>query len=202
VSLRHRRRGLGSRLAIVLLTVMHGPLALAGFVGSTLAIDAAERRLAGASRDLDTLGLAGSRCVVFAHAPLLVNGYLLAQRDTRGLPSPQWTLNLSATDRPIRIQRVGASSLSLEAPEGFYAEGDLSLLTRSLSRPFDVGASVEHPCGQLTVEAVTDQGVPSRVRFDAVRVGLPLLEWVGGRFVPVAWPRGGQSFERPGGVRL
>ncbi|MCC6899380.1 MAG: hypothetical protein IT377_10425 [Polyangiaceae bacterium] len=195
-------RSRASRVACGLLAVMHGPLAAVAFVGSTFALDAVEQRLGVASADLDALGLQGSSCVVFVHAPMLVNGYLLAQRESRGLPSPRFTLNLSSTDRPVRIQRVGAAALSVEARDGFYGAGDIGLLTRSLERPYSIDTRIEHPCGALTVEAVTADGVPTRVRFDATTDQLPLVEWADGRLVRVPWPAENQRFERAGGSRI
>lgn len=197
-----RQVGRPGRLAFAVLALLHGPFAVLGFVASTFGIDAAERRLARASRDLDELGLASAECVVFAHAPMLVNGYLLAQRESHGLESPRATLNLSATDRRVRIARAGPAALSLEAPDGFYAEGDIGMLTRSLSRPFGAGTVVEHPCGRLTIESVTARGVPSRLRFDAASAELPLLDWVGGRFVRLPWPAPASALERAGGTRI
>ena len=185
------RTGVRSRRApALILAILHGPLALIQFAASAASLPLLEGRLARASASLDALALGSARCVVYAHAPMLLNGYFGLHRDAAGLPNPAYGITLGASERPLVVGAEG-SALVLEAPEGFYGPGDIGTLTRSLDRPFEAGARIDHPCGQLRIDAVDARGVPTRARFDLAGP-TPILRWVDARLVPVDVPRSGE----------
>jgi hypothetical protein len=138
------------------------------------------------------------------HAVMILNtNYLLAQmfvalyRTTADTPGPLLTHLLSASLTPVHLTRVDLNAITLE-PEGGFLVEPTSKLVRRLNEPFAVGEVIPLFGPRITVQAVTADGRPQRIRIDVFELENPHWIWMAWndpqhRYVRVTLPAVGQS---------
>ena len=109
---------------------------------------------------------------------------------------------LGAGVAPVRLTRRSASVVVL-TPQGGYLRGLWSQIVRSPREPFTPGQRVPLSIGSATVEAVTSDGRPARLRLELTESGLPtpvFLAWdrARRRFARVTLPKVGSSVQLGG----
>lgn len=135
------------------------------------------------------------RTVVVVLAPNegLVSYFPVIRAVTRR-PAPPHMRLLATSTTPTLVERPDARTLVV-TPEGGMLSTTAERMLRSPSLPFAVGDRVELPGTIATVESITTDGRPHRVRFDfAVDLDDPSLVWLRWDvlgFVPWAPPRVG-----------
>lgn len=131
--------------------------------------------------------------------------YLPVTRAAEQQPGPKSVRLLASTTGPILYRRIDARTLVVEAERGLLSTVG-ERMVRSLDRPFTVGERIElghdEQVATATVEAITQDGRPQRVRFDFTH---PLedpqhvwLAWDTLGFAPWQPPAIGESITLPG----
>lgn len=138
------------------------------------------------------------------HALMILNtNYLLAQmfvalyRTTSSTQGAALTHLLSASLTPVHLTRVDLNAITLE-PEGGFLVEPTSKLVRRPNEPFKVGEVIPLFGPRITVQAVTGDGRPQRIRIDVFDLEDPHWIWMAWsdqqqRYVRVTLPPVGQS---------
>jgi hypothetical protein len=139
----------------------------------------------------------GATIVVVNAADLLVCPYVVSTRLARGeLPGTIRQLAIAIHGNEGEVERLDARSLAVTLRRGFLADA-LATMARGRTVPFHAGDVVELAGMTATVETITADGRPERVRFDFDRdLSDPSLVWVRwGRtgFVPAPPPAVGEK---------
>ena len=148
-----------------------------------------DRLVRAASASLASVAAPGATLVVLATDNYFLTLLALAQRtwDQPALePTPSHVLCASAA--PVRLTRRSSTVLVL-APQGGYLREPWSHLVRSPSERFTPGQAVLLSIGSATVEAVSPDGRPERLRLELPDAEAPAL-------VFIAWERARQRFVR------
>ena len=139
--------------------------------------------------------------VVVVNAPNTLHGMMIPeQRRKHGLPVPGRTWILGSGNRERLVTRPDATTLELYAEQGYLLD-PFAAHFRGPGHPFERGEEIELLNHTVTVEEVTDDGRPRRVR---VRFQLPLeqpvlhfLVWDGSDYLRFPLPDIGQKVVIP-----
>jgi len=113
---------------------------------------------------------------------------------------PSRTYVLGSTTTPVRMIRPDATSIVLEARNGYLTD-PYSRLVRAPEYPFTRGEVIRMGPLRVTVEEITPDGRPLRVRFYSKRLDQPRALWVtweGGWYRRVELPPVGTASDLPG----
>lgn len=192
----------GRRALLVLLLLVHGPIAVFHWVSalrvltrvSRMATEAVDRaELEKDVPNLRVIALTTGDAATFLYMPLM---WVLG-----GAPVPRDWWSLSNARSAHRLTRTGPSTLELEIVGGHFLEGFFEQVLRSpQKKPFAPGDLVELDGGAITLLAI-DDGLPTRIRLELdepfegpdVRV----IEWRDGAFRRARLPPVGEAVELP-----
>ncbi|HET6584982.1 MAG TPA: hypothetical protein VFG69_16110 [Nannocystaceae bacterium] len=196
---RRGRLAHGVALAMVLVHLVAAPLLLPVRSRSMVTV---EESLAMFDRAVPEDPAITTRTVVVVLAPNegLVS-YFPVMRAVVRRPAPAHLRLLASATSPTRVARTGARTLVLE-PAGGLLSTTAERMLRSPRIPFAAGDRVAVSGMTVTVETITNDGRPQRVRFDfTVDLDDPSLLWLRWDvlgFVPWTPPAIGDSDTLPG----
>jgi hypothetical protein len=199
-----RRPSLGQSLFVataVLLGSIHLPLALAAQPRAAQFIPSVEARVRKHALDMQTLSGAHARVVVLnAPHPLEVGfAALYLGAYTQNQHTAQV---LGASIGPVRLSRPSERSLLLEPVAG-YLEGLQGKTLDEADLAFQKGRVISTQLWRVTLEEITPEGRPARVRFDFAALDATQTAWATwnpehDRFESARLPEVGGSLWLPG----
>ena len=187
----------GTRLAVAGLLVIHGVVAPLAVPARLAGWGWMQHRFEGAERVIPDTPPVARQSVIWLNGADLGNMGLFASRLVRGAPVPRASHVLTSFATGATIHRPDGRTLVV-LPEGGFLARPMDRLLRGPARPFHRGERIATLDYTATVEALTSDGRPRRVRFRFRRsLDSPRFRWLyfGDGYVaqPFRLPRVGES---------
>jgi hypothetical protein len=181
------------------LLMVHGPLAM--YVGwlAPSGLASLEAKLRAVGDEFSTAGVPGTPLIIL-NTPQFLGSTIAAMY--ANWKQPRVIYFLGAAPEPVKVSRPSEGTLVLE-PQGGYLQDDWSRLIRAPRERFTAGEIIKVWDWHVTIEEVTADGRPARVRFQFPGEIVSRVTWstwnpLADRFVPVALPCVGCSVWVPG----
>jgi hypothetical protein len=136
--------------------------------------------------------------IIVNHPIPLLDAYLFAEREIKGLPLPRRVRILCSGWSPVSVRRTDASTLVIRPKRG-YMPSIADQLFRNEEHPLSLGERVELTGMTVEVTELTADKRPAEATF---RFTVPLedpslrwLQWKRGGFLPFTPPEVGQTVE-------
>ena len=188
----------GTRILVSAFVLAHLIVAPILLVGESYIVEPISRVFLSVNASAFPGGPAPQEKYIVINTPLdMLGASLPIGQSGRGLAVPKNWWWLSATNRPVEVERIDERTIVLRPDGGFLRRPWAQIFRRPETHPMRAGHRVQLDGMQATVISATEVGRPLEVefRFDEVLEdpSLNWLTWAHGRYVPFVLPQPGAT---------